>query len=450
MGDGVPLLQLAERVVSRARPGEQVEAYLIRASDTEVKVFDGEVESLSSADSEGVGVRVVTGSRQGFAYAGSLAADVLDETLAEARDNAGFGTVDEDLGLPGPDGVAPPDLDLYRPELVAFPTDAKVGLALDLEKAVRSADPRIRGVETAEYGDGVTEMALASTEGIRATSRRTSCSLYAYAMAGDADETQTGFGWSVGRAPDDLDLEAAAADAARRATRLLGARKPPSARVTVVLDPLVTASFLGVLSSGFSAEAVLKGRSLFADRQGEAVAVPFLTLVDDPTHPEATRAGRFDAEGLATRRNVLIADGVLHGFLHNTYTGRRSGTASTGSAVRGGFRTTPGAGARALSLTPGDADQAQLVASVGEGLLVQSVTGLHSGVNPVSGDFSVGVEGLMIRGGEPAEPVREATVASTLQRMLLDVVAVGSDLQWLPGGSAGASLVVGDVALSGA
>ena len=140
---------------------------------------------------------------------------------------------------------------------------------------------------------------------------------------------------------------------------------------------------------------------------------------------------------------------MLRGFLHNSYTGRRCGVPSNAAAVRGGYRSTPGAGSRALRLTPGDRSQEQLMADVGEGLLVQSVTGLHSGANPISGDFSVGVEGLLVRDGAPAEPVREATIASTLQRMLLDLVAVGGDVEWLPGGAAGLTLVIGDVQLSG-
>jgi PmbA protein len=230
---------------------------------------------------------------------------------------------------------------------------------------------------------------------------------------------------------------------------MLGARKPSSRRLTVLLDPPVAASFLGLLASGLSASSVIKGRSLFGGREGEAVAVPLLTMVDDPTEPEAWGAGRYDAEGLASRRNVLIEDGVLRGFLHNTYTGRRCATPSNASAVRGGYRSTPGAGSRALSVTPGDRSQEQLLVDVGDGLLVQSVTGLHSGANPISGDFSVGVSGLMVRDGAAAEPIREATIASTLQRMLLDLVAIGGDREWLPGGAAGMTLVIGDVQLSG-
>ncbi|MBV8983128.1 MAG: hypothetical protein JO248_01615 [Acidimicrobiia bacterium] len=117
--------------------------------------------------------------------------------------------------------------------------------------------------------------------------------------------------------------------------------------------------------------------------------------------------------------------------------------------MRAGFKSTPSVGARALSLVPGEKPQEQLLAEVGDGLLVRSAIGLHSGANPVSGDFSVGVEGLMIRNGTLAEPVREATVASTLQRMLQDVTAVGSDLEWLPGGAAGVTVVIADVSLSG-
>ena len=443
------LLALAERVAGQARPGEQVEAYVSRSSHTQVKVFGGDVESLSSATTAGVGVRVIVDGRQGFAYTGSLDETDVAEILAEARDNAGFGSVDEFLGLVAPDGVAPADLDLFRPELAEFPTADKVELALEVERATKAADPRIRGLESAGYGDSSYESAIASSRGVTATSRGTSCSLWADALAGEGTETQTGYGYSVARTPQELDLAKAAGDAAERATRMLGARKPASRRLTVVFDPKVTASFLGVLASGLSAEAAIKGRSLFAGREGESVGVPFLTLVDDPTEPDAYGASRFDAEGLASRRNVLIDKGVLQGFLHNSYTGRRCGVASNAAAVRGGFRTTPGAGSRALALAPGTRTQDELLAELGEGLLVQSVSGLHSGTNPISGDFSVGVEGLMVRGGERAEPIREATIASTLQRMLQDVVAVGNDREWLPGGAAGVTLLVADLTLSG-
>ncbi|MEY2446860.1 MAG: PmbA protein [Acidimicrobiaceae bacterium] len=442
------LLAIADRIVGWAKDGEQLEAVVVRSTDTEIRAYEGDVEQLSSAQTQGVGIRVVRDQRVGFAYAGSLDHDVLGETLAEARDNAGFGTPDEFVGLAEPDGVAVADLDLFSESLADFPTDKKVELAIALERAARSADPRISGVESADYVDSVAEGAVVTTTGIRTAARETAAYIMASVLAADGDETQTGFGFSVGRDPSSLDIDKAAADAARRATRMLGATKPASQRVTVVFDPWVTAQLLGIIGGTLSGEAVLKGRSPFADRLGDEIGSGLLTLVDDPTNPEAFTATQTDGEGLATRRNPLIEGGVLKGFLHNSYTARRMGTVSTGSAVRG-FKTTPSAGARAVSLIPGTKSQAELLADVGDGILIESVSGLHSGVNPVSGDFSTGAQGLHIVGGEPGSPLREFTIASTLQRILHDVLAVGGDIEWLPMSAAGVSLVIGDVTVSG-
>jgi PmbA protein len=443
------LLAIGDRIVGWAKDGEQVEAVVVHSRDTEIRAYEGDVEQLSSAETQGVGIRIITESRVGFAYAGSLDDDVLADTLAEARDNAGFGTPDEFVGLAEPDGIPLADLDLYRSALAEVPTDRKVELAIELERISRDADPRISVVESADYADSISAAAVVTTTGIRAAARETGAYVSASVLASEGDETQTGFGFSVGRHPDDLDLEVAAKDAAKRATRMLGATKPPSERLTVVLDPFVAAQFLGIIGSTLSAEAVLKGRSPFADRVGDEIGSALITFVDDPTNPDAYSATQTDGEGLATRRNSLITGGVLQGFLHNAYTARRLGTVSTGSAVRGGFKSTPSAGARALALAPGDRSQDELVAGIDNGILVQSVSGLHSGVNPVSGDFSTGAEGLRITNGQVGAPLREFTIASTLQRMLQDVTAIGNDVEWLPMRAAGVTIVVGDVTVSG-
>ncbi len=442
------LLSVADRVVAMARPGEQVEAVVVRGTDTEIRVYGGEVESLSSAQAQGVGIRVVIDGRQGFAYAGSLDERVIAETLADARDNAGFATFDEFAGLAEPDGVALPQIDLYRSALDAFSAEDKVALAIEMERAVLAADRRISGIESAEYADSISESAVASSTGIRSSGRESNCYVATYALATEGDEVQTGFGFSVGREPSELNPLRAADEAAQRATRMLGAVQPTSGRLTVVLDPWVTAQFLGLIGYTLNGDAVLKGRSLFADRMGEVVASSLLTLVDDPTDTRAFTATDADGEGLAARRNVLIDNGVLKKFVHNAHSARRAGTVSTGNAVRG-FKSTPGVGCLAVSLLPGTSDPASMVAGITDGVLVQEVSGLHSGVNPVSGDFSTGAEGIRIRNGELAEPVREFTIASTLQKMLQDVRAVGSDLQFLPMSAAGVTLVVDDLTISG-
>ena len=444
------LIDIATRVAGWADDGEEVEACVVHERETEIRAYEGEVESLTAAESQGIGIRVVIAGRQGYAYAGTLDDDAIQETLREARDNAAFAEADEFNGLATPDGVATAELDLFDDTLVGFAVDDKVALALELERATRAADDRISGIESAEYVDTIFESAVATSTGVVAAGRETGCYLSSYALAGGDDETQTGFGFSIGRGPAALDPAKAAADAAERATRLLGAVKPPTARLTVVLDPWVTAQMLGVIGHTLTGDAVQRGRSLFADRIGEQVAVDDVVLIDDATDPAAFTASMADGEGLATRRTTLIRGGELEGFLHNSYTARRGRVASTGSAVRPGFKGGPVVGAHALSLRPGTKTQEELIAGIDDGLLVQGVVGLHSGVNPVSGDFSTGAEGLRIRDGAPAEPVREITIASTIQRLLLDIQAIGADLEWLPMSAAGVSVVVADVTMSGA
>ena len=442
------LLALARGLVERARPGEQVEVTIAESRRTTVRVHGGEVESFTSATSHGVGVRVVADGREGFAHAGSVATDVLDDTLAEARDNATFATPDEHVGLVEPDGVAAIEVDHWREELLAHPEAEKIRRALEVERRVLAADPSVRSVRTTVWSDGASRVALASTNGLALATRGTSCSLSLSAIAGSGDDTATGFGVDAGRAPSELDDDLVVADAVARATELLGGRPVPSQRVALLVEPRLAATLLGIVAGTLTGDVVLKGRSPFGHRLDEQVASDVLHLVDDPTDLRSLASDSHDGEGLATRRNVLIDGGVLRGFLYDGTTGRRAGAASTGSAVRGS-RSLPSPGVQVLVVEPGRRSADEMLAGIELGFAVRSFNGLHSGVNSVSGDFSVGAEGRMIRGGALAEPVREVTVAGSLQRMLLDLREVGADLTWLPSGAGMASLVVDDVALGG-
>ncbi len=443
-----PLQQLADDLVAQSQPGEQLEVYVAQGSSTSVRAYDGEVEAFTVAESRGVGVRVIVDGRQGFAHAGSHDREIIADALAEARDNAAFGEPDEHAGLAEPDGVDAVVHDMWRDEVAAMDPVDKIAMAIELERRVVGADPRISGIRTASYGDSAGEVAIASTAGISIYDRGTAASLGVQALAREGDETQTGYGFDVARAPGDLDLAKAAADAVDRATRMLGATQPQTASVAVVLEPRIAASVLGIVGGMLSGTRVAKGRSPFGERVGEEIASPLLTLVDDPTDPDSFGADSYDGEGLACRRVDLISGGVLDGFLHDSWSARRTGVASTASALRG-YRSTPGAGARALAVTPGSGSVEELIAAVDDGVLVQSVSGLHSGVNAVSGDFSVGIEGLRIRDGATAEAVREATLGATVQRLLLQVRAVGGEVERQPGGTAACALVIDDLAMGG-
>jgi PmbA protein len=445
----VELDAIVERLAGEAAGGEGVEAYAELSTETEVTAFQGEVERLTSASSSGVGVRVVRDGRLGYAYTADLSDQGLRECLAEARANLEVSSEDPGNVLPEHGGHEALD-GIFDPRQATVAPERKVALALDLEARTRAADPKVTQVESARYGDVVGQVAIASSNGVRGSFSVTHAWCAAVALATEDGQSQVGFGVDAARSLEDLDHGPVAREAANRAVRMLGAAKPPTRTIPVVFDRMVAPSLLGVLAAGLSAEEVQKGRSLFADKLGQRVGAAGLQLVDDGRLVDGPGAAPFDAEGVATRRTVLIDDGVLQCFLHNTATAARGGAGSTGNARRASFKSTPGVSAHNLFLAPGELDQAGLLAQAGEGLLVQDVSGVHSGANPITGDFSVGVSGLLFRGGELAEPVREATVAAHLLDILQGIVAVGSDLRFTTGSIGGSSLLVGQMTVAGA
>jgi len=445
----IELDAIVERLAAEATGGEGVEAYAELTTETSVSAFQGEVERLTSASSSGVGVRVVADGRLGYAYTADLRDQGLRECLAEARAN--LEVSGEDPGNVLPEAAAYQALDgLFDVRQADTSPERKVALALDLEARTRAADPKVTQVESARYGDVVGEVAIASSIGVKGSFAVTHAWCLSIAMATEDGQSQVGYGVDAARALDDLDPGPVAREAADRAVRMLGAAKPATRTVPVVLDRMVAPSLLGVLLAGLSAEEVQKRRSLFADRLGEQVGAAGLRLIDDGRLVAGPGAAPFDGEGVPTRRTVLIDDGVLECFLHNTATAARGDASSTGNARRGSFKSSPGVSAHNLFLEPGELDQAGLLARAGEGLLVQDVSGVHSGANPITGDFSVGVSGLWFRNGELAEPVREATVAARLLDILKGIEAVGSDLRFTTGSIGGSSLLIGQMTVAGA
>lgn len=441
------LAELCRLAVEAALRDESVEAYAEESRRTEVRARGGEVEGLTFAESRGVGVRVISEGRLGYAYVADPSASEIGEAVARARENAAFATPDEFNALPiGEAAQAIPEL--FRESQAGMPTGRKVSLALNLERVAITTDPRVRKVVGAEYGDTVSRIALASTAGVDAEYARTDCWSGVYALAEEGDETQTGFSYRLARELDELEWAGVAAEAATRASRMLGAVKPPTVKLPVVLDPFAGSSFLGVLSGALSAEAVQKGRSLFASFVGQLVGSDVFTLIDDGRLLAGPGASPFDDEGVPTERTPLISDGRLTGFLHNTYTARRGRAASTGNARRGGYRSVPGVGTTNLYVEPGGVDPEEILAQAEGGVLIQEVSGVHSGANPISGQFSVGATGLRITGGAMGEPLREMTIGSTVPEMLTAVAAVGNDLRFFT--SVGVpTILIGEMTVAG-
>ena len=444
-------MEWVERGRSLVGAGVELEIFVQEHRGLSVTAFGGEVEALRYSHGRGVGVRAVGEGRLGYSYCTGLDWEDGRKAVEEAAANSRYSTPDENNLLPGRGLYTGEDLGIYDPETEETDSVRKVEMALELERLTLSRDRRVSQVETAVYADTVAQVAVASTAGVAGSYSSSDCYCYVFPIAREGDEFQTGFSFDLGVKPSDLDLAKVAEEASERALCLLGSRSMPSRRTTLILDSFVAAEFLGMLASALSAEAVLKGRSFLAGKVGETIADPMVSIIDDGLLAGAPSTAPFDDEGVPSQRKELIGAGVLKGYLHNTYTASRAGTASTGNASRGSFRDRPRVGATNMFLQPGRGGREDIMRQVGEGVLVLQVVGAHAGANPVSGEISLGALGLLIKNGQPEQPLREITLAGKALDFLRDTVAVGEDLRFLPfEGSLGApTIAIENVMIAG-
>jgi PmbA protein len=452
-GTAADLERAAVRTVDAARAAgaSDGEAWAEGSREREVRVHAGEVESLTEASERGVGLRAWIGERSGYAYGTDLSDAGLRELAETATAAARVADADENAAAPEPAGEPAPIEGLRDEAVAATETAEVIELAKRIERVALDRDPRVNAVEEVVYVDEDGEAALATSRGPGGSFASSVAYAFLQAMATEDSEVQTGLGFGVGRSPHDLDAEQIGAEAGDEASAMLGASKPESRTCPVLLSQRVAASFAGFIGGALCADEVQRGRSPFADRLGEELASPALALADDGVDRGGLASAPFDGEGTPRGRTPLLGDRKLLAYLHDSYTARRAGASSTGNAARSSYRSPPSVSTSNLILEPGELPLQGLIEEAGDGVYVTEVAGLHSGVNPVTGRYSVGASGRAIRDGELAEPLREFTIAGDLLGTLAAVRAVGAESRWVPfGGSVrSCALLVDGIAVGG-
>jgi len=427
------LLSHAAHALERARAaGAQVaDACLESSRAFTVSVLGGRVETLQQSGALGLGLRVVVGDAVGFCSGTDLSPAGIEELARRAVALARYATPDPANGAPtreeaGPESTA--ELELVDQAARELSVERKIELALALEAAALGTDPRIRRTDGASVSSSAGAFAIANSHGVARAWAGTSVSAWVNALAEDGARQQSGvYGMSKRHLADVADMESIGREAARRALSRLGARSVPAARVPVVMSPEIAASWIGEMYDAFRGEAVLKHASWLSEKLGQTIASPLVTLVDDGALVRGLGSSPYDAEGLATRRNVLIDAGRCAMFEYDHYHARRAGVPATANGVRG-FASTPGTGCHNLFLAPGTWSPESIVAGIERGFYFDD-QGSY-GFNPVSGDYSYQAQGFWIERGEKVHAVEGVTVAGRSLEMLAAVAAVGNDLEW--------------------
>lgn len=445
------LLELAEQVLSRAHRGEDVEVYGQRRVSTTVQAgAGGDIRQAGRSETRGLGVRLISDGRMGYASTADLSRSALGLTLERARNNARLGDVDAANTLPLPSGAGVVGVGLGPQRIAATALQDKISVVTSLARRVVGIDPRVHACDTVEYHDEQTDVTIASTAGMRVEHTRAFAEVWVEALAEDAGGAVSDFAYWCGRDLAAVDVEGLARGAVARTARLLGRVVKIPDGLPVVLDPAVVAEILAVVGRACAGVAQASGRSPFALPVGSEVGAAGVTVVDDGTLETSPASAVYDDEGVPRRRTELISAGLLAGTLHSTATAAAvgDGARSTGNARRASHKTMPRAAPSTLLMVP-TASGTDLVAGLGDVLYIQQLTGGGVGINAVTGRVDVGCVGAVLRAGESFGRIATTPLTTTLTSILHAVTVVGDDAYQVPGMPVSAPTVVCEGGLFG-
>lgn len=414
-----------------------------------IEALEGTVDALKVRSNMGVGIRTLTGGRQGFGFSSVLTSEAMSDLASRTLNGSVEAAEDKDLVLPDPgsplaDGN---DLETFDQTYSTTTEEEKISCALRIEECARGTDQRIKRVRKASYNESLLSVRIVNSKGVDITHSSTYFSGSVTAVAEDQGGAEIGWEMGMGHRREHVDPVSIGEGAARNALRVLGGRRIKTLRCPAVFENIVAMELLEALSSSFLGDNVHKGKSMLIGKVGEKVASASLNIVDDGVMPGGWSTSLFDGEGVPRRTTPLLTEGVLRGYLYDSYWAGRAGVGSTGNASRSRFKSMPAVGTSNLYIEKGEKDLDGLIREAEKGLFITELLGVHT-INSVSGDFSVGAAGLYIEGGELKYPVRGMAISGNLLDLFHKVVACGNDLRFL--GSIGApSILVSELEASG-
>jgi len=415
---------------ARAAGADVADALYVGSESQSVQVRLGELEHVDRSEGEEMGLRVFVGQRSASVASSDFSPDALNELVARAVAMAREAPEDPYAGL------APADLTASGP----YPDVQSEGVGEDDPQALRNralaaetAALAISGVTNSSggsAGSSASAMALATSNGFSGAYRSTGHSTSVSVIAGEGASMQRDSAWHGARHLADLDpAEVIGRLAGERAVARLNPAKPKPGRYTVLFDPRVAGSLLGHFVGAITGSSVARKSSFLQDKLGRPIFAPGVRIVDDPLRRRGLRSRPFDGEGLPVSLTALIDDGILKTWIADSASARQLGIQPTGHAVRG-VGGPPSAGPSNLYIEAGKRSREELLAAFPEAVLVTELIG--QGVNGVTGDYSRGASGFMVRNGAIAEPIAEITIASNLLDMFA-TLEPGSDLEFRRG-----------------
>ncbi|HAX72159.1 MAG TPA: TldD/PmbA family protein [Firmicutes bacterium] len=432
----------------RASNLTDMEVYVSVSNSFSCKVFEQAVDSYSVSRTQGISFRGIYEGKMGYTYTELMDDSSIPFLIKSVIDNASIIEKEDNEELfNGSEHYT--DLSLYDSAFENVTAEQKIDFLKEVESACKALDSRVKSVSYCLFANGTSEITLKNTKGLDLSER----SNYAYAYI-DVLVTENGENKDSGKFitsttfSDYMPAELAK-EIVTEAVSKLGSKKVRSGKYPIVLKNLVAADMLNAMSNIFSAEAVHKNLSLFKDKISNVVASECVTIVDDPHLLNGLGSQSFDGEGVATYYKEVISNGVLETYLHSLTTAKIFGVTPTGNGSRGSYKSLVGISPSNLYVKSGPNSFEEVISSVNNGLYITDVQGLHSGLNSISGDFSLSASGFMIENGIITFPVHEITIAGNFFDMLKSIDTVANNLEFGMSGVGSPALLINKLTVAG-
>ena len=408
---------------------DEFEIYFLSNLNTSIKIYQGKIENFSNNQNQGISFRGMVDGKMGYSYSESMEDEDIDFLINEVIENAScIESLDKQFIYGKKANYT--DTITYSSAIENLDTDLVKDFLIKMEEYALSIDERVKKVNFCSFAMGSGEKIIKNSKGLELHSKENICYTYISVIAEENGIVKTGSHFQLGRDFSKFDYKELSEVAVKRALNKFGTITLTEVPKTCVIENLAFSSLLGAMSNIFSAEAVQKNISKLKGKLNEAVASSIVTLVDDPFLKDGLANSSFDDEGVPTLYKEIIQDGILKTYLYNLKTAYKDGVSSTGNGIKGSYKGTVGISSFNLYIKPSDKSFDKMIENIKEGIFITDFAGLHSGLNTISGDFSLAGEGFYIKDGKIDKPLNQITISGNFFELLKNIKDIASDIKF--------------------
>lgn len=426
----------------------ECEIYYSVSKRVGLNILKGEIEKFINETDGGLSFRGIYGENMGYSYIEKIDESMIESLIIKAKENAEIMDNEEKEEIfRGSKKYF--EVKKYYEEIEKITTEDMVNKALELEKTILKYDKKIQSCNCCSASKSYGEIYMANTKGMELTEKGNSMIFYASSVAKDKDSVQSSGDGEIYYSKDDINVKKLGENIAKKSLAFLGAKSMLTKKYDIVFENECFTSLLSCYTNIFYGETAQKGFSLLKDKLNEKIASDKITIIDDPLMEKGYGSRGFDAEGVATFRKTIIEKGILKTYLHNLKSAKKDGVASTGNASKWGYKGGIGISYTNFYVQKGEKSLNEMLKNIEEGIYITELSGLHCGVDSISGDFSLLSSGFAIKNGKIGQPVEQITVAGNFYEMLKNIKDIGNDIKFALNGIGSPSIFAGKLSVSG-